>query len=189
MECNIDLSNIDHESLTDTDIPIVVGLTKREINPQISQRYGDGRATILNVIILDNSYKPVQELISNEEYFVQISVKFSESLPTFVIGFSLSSIDGIQQLTWTNAQDGIVFPSVEKNSTHIVTTKIKVPIKAGLYTLNLGVELPILVNQNHQYLDVIMNYQPIKIDFATPDKGFSAMFYTQGEYFMKQVKY
>lgn len=187
-ECHIETSEVDYDLPKHTEIPIIVGVIKLEIDPQISQRYGDGRATILDAIILDSDYKPTSELISKEEYFVQISVKFSEPLQTFVIGFSLSSMDGIQQLTWTNAQDGIVFPAVEKNAIYIVTTKIQVPIKAGIYTLNIGVESPVIFNQNHQFLDVIMNFRPIQINFASPDKGFSAMFYTKGEYSLKQVE-
>ncbi len=183
----IDTSEISHDAFDDANIPIIVGIKLKEINPQVSQRYGDGRATILDAIILDSNFKPTQELLSNHEYFVQIAVKFNIALPTFVIGFSLSSLDGVQQLTWTNAQDGILFPSVKQNETTVVTTKIKVPITAGTYTLSIGVELPINLNQQHQFLDVIMNFIPLKVNFASPEKGFSAMFYTQGEYSLKTL--
>lgn len=178
----INISEINHDALKNINIPIIVGTEAKEIDPQVAQRYGDGRATILDVIILDTNFKPTQELISNYEYYVQISLKFNAPLPTFVIGFSLSSLDGIQQLTWTNAQDGIVFPSVEQDTISVITTKVTIPIKAGTYTLSIGVEFPVNLNQHHQFLDVIMNYQPIKVNFESPAKGFSSMFYTQGNY-------
>lgn len=180
------LESITPDNLTeDLDIPIVVTTEKKEIDPTLSQRYGDSRATILDVIILDTNFKPIEELVSNKEYYVQISIKFNTQLPTFVIGFSLSSLDGVQQLTWTNAQDGTLFPSVEEDKIVIVTTKIKIPIKSGIYNLSIGVEFPINLNQHHQFLDVIMNYKPIKVNFEAPDKGFSSMFYTEGSYYLK----
>lgn len=182
------ITDIDFETLNDPNIPIVVGTLKKEIDLSVSQRYGDGRATILDVAILDKNFQTAHELFSNGEYYIQISMMFTEPLSTFVIGFSLSSMDGIQQLTWTNAQDGVPFPSVDKDMIYITTTKIKVPIKAGLYTLSIGLEYPVILNQSHQFLDVIMNYQPIKINFPSTEKGFSSMFYTQGHYNIQRVK-
>jgi lipopolysaccharide transport system ATP-binding protein len=185
----INVENISYDTLLDDiNIPVVVTTNEKEIDARISQRYGDSRATILDVEILDTNFKPIQELVSNNEYYVQMAIRFNAQLPTFVMGFSFSSLDGIQQLTWTNAQDGIIFPSVEQNSIVIVTTKIKVPIKAGIYNFSVGVEFPVSLNQHHQFLDVIMNYKPIKINFKAPDKGFSAMFYTEGSYYLKMVE-
>lgn len=185
-ETSINLEDIKYDNLIeDLEIPVLVKTEKKEIDPSLSQRYGDSRATILDAIILDTDFKQIEELVSNNEYYVQIAIKFNTQLPTFVIGFSLSSLDGIQQLTWTNAQDGTVFPSVEQDKIVIVTTKIKIPIKAGIYNLSIGVEFPVNLNQHHQFLDVIMNYKPIKVNFEAPDKGFSSMFYTEGSYYLK----
>lgn len=186
-ESEVDAATIEYESLECSEIPIIVGIKRQEIDLQISQRYGDERASILDVVILNQDYRPVQELVSNKDYIVQIAVQFNEKLPTFVIGFSLSSMDGVQQMTWTNAQDGIAFPCVEKNSAYVVSTKINVPIRAGLYALSIGVEYPVILNQTHQFLDVIMNYMPVKIVFESPDKGFSSMFYSKGEYSLQQA--
>ncbi|MDD2888661.1 MAG: ABC transporter ATP-binding protein [Aliarcobacter sp.] len=186
---NICVSDTDNELFNlSLDIPILVETNiQKEIDSSISQRYGDGRATILNVEILDTNFKPVVELLSNNKYYVQIAIRFNTKLPTFVLGFSLSSLDGIQQLSWANAQDGIIFPSVEEDNIIVVTTKINVPIKEGIYNLSIGVEFPVVLNQEHQYLDVIMNYKPIKINFESQNKGFSSMFYVTGQYSM-QIK-
>ncbi|PRM91330.1 polysaccharide ABC transporter ATP-binding protein [Arcobacter cryaerophilus gv. occultus] len=185
----INLENISCDTLLgDIDIPISVSTNEKEIDTKISQRYGDDRATILDMIVLDKDFKAIEELTSNHEYYIQIAIKFNAKLSTFVMGFSLSSLDGIQQLTWTNAQDGMLFPSVEQNSIVIVTTKIKIPIRPGIYNFSIGVEYPVILNQQHQFLDVIMNYKPIKINFESPEKVFSSMFYTKGDYNLKVIK-
>ena len=157
-------------------------LEAQDLNSSISQRYGDKRATILDVGIFDMDFNPTDELISNGTYYVQVSVKFNEDLPTFSLGCSLSSLDGIQQLTWINTQDGVQFNSIKKDAIKIVTIKVNIPIKEDIYNLSVGVEYPVAPNQQHQYLDVIMKLKPIKVNFESPSKGFSAMFYTKGTY-------
>lgn len=175
---------IDHSVLTD-EIPIMVSsLTPKELDFSIAQRYGDAKGTIINAVILDLNYKSVSELISGNEYYVQILVRFNSDLPTFACGFSLSSLDGVQQLTWINSQDGVVFPAVKSGDIYCITTKILVPIKAGVYNLNIGLELPVVFNQQHQFLDVIRNYDTISVKFKDAASGFSAMFKVSGEYFI-----
>ncbi|RTK99801.1 MAG: ABC transporter ATP-binding protein [Proteobacteria bacterium] len=177
------------EDLSNDKIPVIVSLEPKQLDMNLSQRYGDGRATILNAVILDDKFQPTNELIATKDYYVQVAVKFNENLPTYVVGFSLSSLDGVQQLCWTNAQDNVIFPSVRKNEIFIVTSKVNIPIKAGVYNLSVGVELPILLNQNHQFLDVIMSYAVYKVVFESAMKGFSAMFYSNGEYSIKSISY
>lgn len=175
-------------SLSADEIPVVAEFKEKPLDPLVSQRYGDGRGAVKGAVLLDGNFKPVRELVSNHEYYLQAAVEFYESMPTFVIGFSLSSLDGIMQLTWTNAQDGITFPPVEKGESYVVTAKVKIPLRAGVYTFNVGLEYPVDINQYHQFLDVIMNYESIKVDFESPRKCFASMFYNEGKYFIDKVE-
>lgn len=175
------------DDLSNDKIPVVVSLEPKTLDMNLSQRYGDGRATILNAVILDDKFQPTSELIATKDYYVQMAIKFNADLPTFVYGFSFSSLDGVQQLCWTNAQDKVVFPNVQINQVIIVTAKINIPIKAGVYNFSVGVEFPILFNQQHQFLDVIMNFDVARVIFEDSTQGFSSMFYTIGEHYLKVV--
>ncbi|MCC2625503.1 MAG: transporter family protein [Burkholderiales bacterium] len=179
--------NAKEQILGNTGIPLVVSQIPRVLDPNIVQRYGDGRGTILNGVILNSAYKPVTELVSGDSYYLQILVQFNEDLPTFACGASLSSLDGIQQLTWINSQDNITFPAVKEGEVYCITIKIEVPIKAGVYTLSIGLELPVLFNQQHQFLDIIMNFDVIRVNFKGYQDGFSSMFRVSGEYFVNRI--
>jgi teichoic acid transport system ATP-binding protein len=181
------LANIDDKFLESQEIPIVVSKSPKILDMDVAQRYGDGRGTIINCIILNSDYKPVTELISGNDYYVQVLIQFNADLPTFACGTSLSSLDGIQQLTWINSQDHVTFPPVQKDEIYCITIKVDVPIKAGVYTLSVGLELPVLFNQQHQFLDVIMNCDVVRVNFKSPQDGFSSMFRVNGEYFINKI--
>ena len=176
------------EDLSNDKIPVVVSLEPKQLDMNLSQRYGDGRATILNAVILDDKFQPTNELVATKDYYVQISVKFNVDLPTFVVGFSFSSLDGVQQLCWTNAQDNVSFPAVQYQDVLILTSLINFPLKAGTYNFSVGVELPVIFNQQHQFLDVIMNHSVIRGVFESQEKGFSSVFRSVGTYCMKKVE-
>lgn len=168
-------------------IPIVVSTIEQPIDQALSQRYGDGRATILDAVILDETLKPVHELITNRDYHIQIAIRFNADLPTFVCGTMIASLDGVQQIGCLNSQDGIDFPAVKKDDIYIVTIKLPVSIKAGAYTLTVAVELPTITNEQHQMLDIINRQQVLKIDYETPQKKFYSTFYCKGVYGLNKI--
>ena len=181
------LDTTNSEIFDNEEIPVVVGIIKRELDLNISQRYGDGRATILDAVVLNQEYKQVQEIIAKKDYFVQISILFNSDLPTFVVGVMISSIDGIQQLGCLNSQDQVEFPAVKKGQIYIVTIKLNCPLKAGIYSLTLACEYPVINNLSHNFLDVINNFLPIKIVYEDNANTFYSMFYTKGEYFIERI--
>lgn len=196
IQMNDDLKEIDtkiedsktYDELSSEDIPVVVSLEPKNLDMSLSQRFGDGRATILNAVILDQDFKPTNQLVATNDYYIQIATKFNTNLSTFVIGTSLASLDGIQQISCINSQDFVTFPSVSEGEVIITTIKVNVPLKAGNYVLNVGCEFPSISNLTHQSLDVIMAYEPVKVVFEAQDKGFSSNFYTKGEYFLNRVE-
>ena len=172
---------------TNESIPIVVSLEDAIVPTEIMQRYGDGRAQILDVAILDETFTKTNELISRKRYYLQMSILFKETLPTFVVAGSLSSLDGVQQLAWINTQDDVQLPSVQKGEVYVSTIAIDIPIKAGVYNIGAAIELPIIHNQQHQFLDVIKNVFTVNINFESPEKQFYSTFYTPGTYFLKKA--
>ncbi|AJI46691.1 ABC transporter ATP-binding protein [Francisella philomiragia] len=195
MQMNDDLKEIDtkiedsktYDELSSEDIPVVVSLKPKNLDMSLSQRFGDGRATILNAVILDEDFKPTNELIATKDYYVQIATKFNTSLSTFVIGTSLASLDGIQQISCMNSQDFVTFPSVSEGEVIITTIKVNVPLKAGNYVLNVGCEFPSISNVTHQSLDIINAFEAVRVVFKAHNKSFYSNFYTKGQYFLNRV--
>jgi len=175
------------EAFKNDAIPTLVSLEDSIKNNGIIQRYGDGRAQILDVCVLDSKYNKTLELIAKKSYLVQISVRFNEDISAIVPAVSLSSLDGVQQLAWISSQDNVILPPVEKDSTYIFNVEITVPIKAGVYNLGVAIEYPSIPNQQHQFLDVIKNIEVLQINFENPSKQFHSMFYTPGQYFSNKV--
>ncbi len=175
------------DEFTNDAIPVVVALTDAIVPTDIMQRYGDERAQILDVALLDETFTRVKELISKKHYYLQMSILFKETLPTFVLAGTLSSLDGVQQLAWINTQEDIILPSVQKGEVYTATIMIDIPIKAGVYNVGVAIELPTIPNQQHQFLDVIKNVETININYESPEKQFYSTFYSQGNYFLKKM--
>ena len=175
------------DDFTNNTIPVVVSLTDTIVPTEIMQRYGDKRAQILDVAILDESFSKTKELISKQRYYLQMSVLFKETLPTFVVAGTLSSLDGVQQLAWINTQDNVILPSVKKGDIYISTIAIDIPIKAGVYNIGVAIELPTIHNQQHQFLDVIKNVETLNINYESPEKQFYSTFYSKGQYYLKKT--
>ncbi len=175
------------EDLSNDTIPVVVSLEPKVLDMNLSQRYGDGRAKILNAVILDDKFQPTSELVATHDYYVQIAIKFYADLPTFVIGAMFASLDGVQQVGCLNSQDGITFPAVRCNEVYVCTIKLNVPIKAGTYVLNLACEFPSINNITHQTLDVINSFEVVRVVFNSKDDCFYSMFYVNGNYSLKRI--
>jgi len=185
-ENNVNLKLFDDEQLDHSKIPVIVRTVKQEIDPKVSQRYGDGRATILDAIILDRNFKQTVEIVSKKDYLVQMSIKFDTDLPTFVAGAMIASLDGVQQTGCLNSQDMIIFPSVKKNQIYIITIKFNILLKAGTYVLNVACEYPSANNIVHQSLDTINGYLPLQIVFENDTQAFHSVFYSSGKYAIKE---
>ena len=174
-------------AFTNDTIPVVVTLNNAIVPTDIMQRYGDKRAQILDVALIDETFTRTKELISKKRYYLQMSILFKETLPTFVVAGTLSSLDGVQQLAWINTQDDVMLPSVKNGEIYIATIEINIPIKAGVYNLGVAIELPTIHNLQHQFLDVIKNVETVNINYESPEKQFYSTFFTQGNYFLKKM--
>lgn len=168
-------------------IPIIVSTEQINLDYQLSQRFGDGRATILNAIVLDKDFKVTNELIAKHDYYIQMAIKFNSALDNFAVGAMLVSLDGVQQVGNVSTQENVVLPSVELDDIYVVTMKINIPIKAGTYTVTLAVEYPSMYNQHHQTLDLIRNFSVVKVNFENQDNVFHSIFYTKAEYMATKV--
>lgn len=174
-------------AFTEESIPVIVATTPSIAEKEGMTRYGDGGAEILDYAVLDLQFNKTDHLISKEDYYIQMSIKFNEDLPTFVATTTLFSLDGEQLLAWINTQDGIDFPPVSKGDIVVVTTKINLPLKQNIYKLGTSVEFPTIPLIQHRFLDMIKGIEVINVNFESPSKPFHSTFYSKGEYLLKKL--
>jgi lipopolysaccharide transport system ATP-binding protein len=78
-----------------------------ETIPNIDHRFGDGRAEILGIAVLDEQGRPLQLLEPNSRIVVRISARARESLPMPMVGFMLRNQLGMDFSGTNTAREGI----------------------------------------------------------------------------------
>ncbi|MBD2177255.1 ATP-binding cassette domain-containing protein [Pseudanabaena sp. FACHB-1998] len=120
-----------------------------------SYRYGDGGARILDVKLIDSNKKITNLLELHEKYFIQISIRFDKLLPSFCVGYSFRDLKGQQVIGSVSTVENIEMPNVEIGDVYIVEISSVNVLHAGNYTIAVGVEMPVLINQQHIIMDVV----------------------------------
>jgi len=172
---------------TEEEIPLIVSLAPSIKEKEGMTRHGDKGAEILDYAVLDQQFNVTNHLVSKEDYYIQMSIKFHEDLPTFVATTTLFSLDGEQLLAWINTQDEVDFPAVKKGDIIVVTIKINLPIRQNVYKLGASVEFPTIPLIQHRFLDMIKGIEVINVNFESPSKPFHSTFYSKGEYLLKKI--
>ena len=172
---------------TEEEIPVIVSLTPSIKEKEGMTRHGDKGAEILDYAVLDQQFNVTNHLVSKEDYYIQMSIKFHEDLPTFVATTTLFSLDGEQLLAWINTQDEVDFPAVKKGDIVVVTIKINLPVRQNVYKLGASVEFPTIPLIQHRFLDMIKGIEVINVNFESPSKPFHSTFYSKGEYLLKKI--
>jgi ABC-type polysaccharide/polyol phosphate transport system ATPase subunit len=98
-----------------------------ETIPNIDHRYGDGRAKIIGIAVLDDEGRALHLLEPSSHIVVRISVRASEDVPLPIVGFMLRNQLGIDFSGTNTAREGYELP----------------PMQAGdVYTVDFYLELP-----------------------------------------------
>ncbi len=123
--------------------------------PEGARRYGDGRARLLDVKLLDAQGDPVDQLELDAVFHIQAAVRFDAELPTFAFGYSMRDLKG--QMLVGAISSGRVAPNrpVSAGDVFILEIASRNPLAQGVYTVTVSVELPVLLNRQHIFLDVI----------------------------------
>ena len=172
---------------TEDDVPVVVALEPSIEEKEGMDRYGNKKAEILDYAVLDTAFRRTNQLVSKEDYYIQMSIIFHEDLPTFVATTTVFGLDGEQLLAWINTQDEVDFPAVSKGDIVVVTTKVNMPLKQDIYKLGTSVEFPSIPLLNHQFLDMIKGIEVINVSYESPSKPFHSTFYSKGEYRLTKI--
>jgi lipopolysaccharide transport system ATP-binding protein len=141
---------------------IKVSQTMEAIWPSAINRYGDGRAKIIDICILDASRREVVELELEQDFIIQIAVRFLVNMQTYSIGYTLRDLKGQMLVGLMSTSEKIIFPEVGANETHVLEIHTNNRLMAGVYSLSIGLEYPVEPNLSHIFLDVIEHAKIIK---------------------------
>lgn len=145
---------------------IFVSTNKQVDFAEGNHRYGEGGAKVLDIRLLNSHQLPITQLESREEFTIQASILFERSFPTFCFGYLIRDIKGIDIIGTVTSIERVSMPSVVSGEIYVVEMKSKNILNSGIYTLTFAVELPIVMNQHHIYLDWINDALVFKVDPA-----------------------
>jgi lipopolysaccharide transport system ATP-binding protein len=120
-----------------------------------NHRYGDGGVRILDIKLLNSYHIPTNSLDFKENFTIQVSIRFEKDLPSFCLGYSLRDLKGQMLIGSLSTTEGIEVSAVKKQEIYIAEIEAKNILKPGIYTITIGIELPVLVNQQHIFLDIV----------------------------------
>lgn len=136
-------------------LKIVVATEVERQWPDTSNRYGDSRGRIIDMQLLDENRRIVKELEVGQKFIIQVSLRFAEALPNFVIGYSFRDLKGQMVVAAVSTSERVEMPSVSPNDLYVVEMSGENILTAGVYTIGIGLESSIVINKQHAYLDVI----------------------------------
>lgn len=146
-------------------------------NKQLTgRRSGNKKATILDFIFLDENGSQANQVVSNKEYSIKIAIRFEEDLESFAVVCPIRSLHGIQEIGVSSSVTNFIFPSVKKDEIYFVEIKSIMNLQAGIYNLVLSIEIPIVLNEIHEFADLLENCLTFSVlwgEFKFPTKFFT----------------
>jgi lipopolysaccharide transport system ATP-binding protein len=152
-------------------------------------RYGDGRATILNVTIMNAQGMPTELLELHESYTVRVVVKANVDIARPVVGYSARDFKGNQVVGAMNSNfPDVEMPSFEAGKVYCIDIKGTNTLTQGGYTVNIGIENMVQQNKVHQYLDVLENCRVFQSAFGPRAENiFPSMVWQDVEFEIREI--
>jgi lipopolysaccharide transport system ATP-binding protein len=91
-----------------------------ETIPNIDHRYGDGRAEVLGIAVMDEQGRPVHLLSPSSRVIVRISVRAKEDVALPIVGFMLRNQLGMDFSGTNTAREGHELPSMQPGDVYTV---------------------------------------------------------------------
>ncbi len=130
-------------------------------------RYGDGGARILDVKLLNSKRQPTDQIELRENFCIQFSVRFEKAFPTFAAGYSIRDPRGLMLVGTVTTFENIKLPDVGHGDTYVFEIRGVNRLTHGVYTISIGVELPVVESKHHIFLDVLENAIVFKSNFPS----------------------
>lgn len=138
-------------------------------------RYGSREGKILDIKLINTSGIEVEDLQVDQDFIIQVSVKFEKSFPQFCLGYSIRDLKG-QQLVGSLSYSRVDSPSVKSGDLYVIEIRSTNKLKAGQYVLSIGLEVPVILGHQHLFLDVVENAVSFKSHFSPDPKKWFASF-------------
>ncbi len=95
--------------------------------PNIDHRYGDGRAQVLGIAVLDEHGRPLQLLEPDTRIIVRISVRASDEVPLPIVGFMMRNHLGVDFAGTNTAREGHELPPMRPGDIYTVDFHLDIP--------------------------------------------------------------
>jgi lipopolysaccharide transport system ATP-binding protein len=153
-------------------------------------RYGDGRATILNVTVMNSQGQPTELLELHEPYTVRVIVRANADVDQPAVGYSLRDFKGNKVLGAMNSNfSDVEMPAFKAGKVYCIDITGINALTQGGYTVNVGVENVVQQNKVHQYLDVLENGRVFQSTFGPHAQNiFPAMVWQDVAFDIKEIR-
>jgi lipopolysaccharide transport system ATP-binding protein len=139
-------------------------------------RYGDGGARILDIKLLNSKRQATDQIELRESFYIQFSVRFEKAFPTFAVGYSIRDPRGLMLIGTVTTFEKIQLPHVNDGDTYVFEIRGANKLTHGVYTISIGVELPVVESKHHIFLDILENAVVFKSHLPpNPNDCFPAM--------------
>ncbi len=120
------------------------------------KRYGNGKVSILDVLLLNSRNCLCELLEMHESYKIRILIRANKDIEKPVIGYAFKDLKGNQVLATlsTNLQDFIV-PSFLSGQVYMLEIAGRNKLTQGIYSLLVSIEQEVDKNLVHEYMDVV----------------------------------
>jgi len=131
-----------------------------------SLRYGDKKAEILGLVILDDKREPAVILESGKQYHFQIRVIVHESLSDIIAAFLVRDVRGIDLYGTDTLLQEITIPPQQRGEMFAVEMSIKMSLAPGSYFLT-----PSVTRSNGKQYD--LQYDAVLFEVTGDGKAYS----------------
>ena len=95
--------------------------------PNIDHRYGDGRAEVLGIAVLDAAGQPVYILEPSSSIVVRISVRASDDIMLPIVGFMMRNHVGLDFAGTNTAREGFDLPPMASGDIYTIDFHLQLP--------------------------------------------------------------
>ena len=132
------------------------------------RRYGNGKARVQNVMILNDDAVKAETLVLREKFVIRLVIEAAEDVINPAIGFSFRDLKGNQIISsLTSNYKHCVVPDFNAGESYIVEIVGENVLTQGVYTLTLGLESIVDNNRAHEYIDVVENVVTFQSSFGS----------------------
>ena len=132
------------------------------------RRYGDGRASILNAVLLNSNSQPIEIINLREEFLIRFLVRADVDVENPAFGFGFRDLKGNQLISsLTSNHRSITVPRLLADHNYLIEMRGQNILAQGVYTLALAIEGIVERNIAHEFIDVVENAIVFRSSFGS----------------------